>query len=153
LIFDFTRLSVEETGMSATTLNRFLALILIAATSQAQAQRASTGNAEAGAQLFFQHGCYQCHGYSGYGKQSLHNPDSGALKTEDAFIFYLRQRADIAPVRNSAAMPNYSVNTVSDAAARNLYAYILSMPEDNPDVEDVPTFQSILESANAPYRP
>lgn len=137
--------------MSATPLSRFLSILLIAATSHVQAQRTTTGNAEAGAQLFFQHGCYQCHGYSGYGRQSLHNPDSGALKTEDAFIFYLRQRADIAPVRNSAAMPNYSVNTLSDAAARNLYAYILSMPADNPDVEDVPAFQSILESANQPY--
>jgi mono/diheme cytochrome c family protein len=127
--------------------------LLFAAINPVLAQPVSSGNAEAGAQLFFQHGCYQCHGYSGYGRQSLHNPDSGALKTEEAFIFYLRQRADIAPVRNSAAMPNYSVNTVSDAAARNLYAYILSMPEDNPEVEDVPAFQSILESANQPYVP
>jgi mono/diheme cytochrome c family protein len=127
--------------------------LLFAAINPVHAQPVSSGNAEAGAQLFFQHGCYQCHGYSGYGRQSLHNPDSGALKTEEAFIFYLRQRADIAPVRNSAAMPNYSVNTVSDAAARNLYAYILSMPEDNPEVEDVPAFQSILESANQPYVP
>ena len=151
-------LDTNPTGNAATRL-KFIragltpASLLLAASSLAAAQGPASGNAETGAQLFYQHGCYQCHGYSGYGRASLHNPDSQPLRNESDFIAYLRLRADVAPVRNSAAMPNYPVNTVSDAQARDLYAYILAMPQSDPNVVDVPAFQSILESAEKPYTP
>ena len=54
-----------------------LIFLLGFSTSAAQAQLGPVhGDAEAGAQLYFDHGCYACHGFSGYGRKDLNNTGS-----------------------------------------------------------------------------
>ena len=48
------------------------------------------GDATAGAQLFYNHGCYGCHGYSGYGRKDLNNTGSPWLTNEEIFRAFLR---------------------------------------------------------------
>jgi hypothetical protein len=50
-------------------------------------------------------------------------------------------------------MPNYPENALSNREAKDIYAYIRSFRLDAPDVKDVPTLRTILESAEKPYRP
>lgn len=119
----------------------------------AQTMGPVNGDAEHGALLFYQHGCYQCHGFSGYGRKDINHTGSPFLVNEDVFRTFLRARQDVAPLLPSTNMPNYPENALSDAGVRDIYAYIRSMPEDTPDVEDIPTFNAILESAERPYKP
>ena len=79
--------------------------------------------------------------------------NSPILATEENFIGFLRLRADQAPLLPSTRMPNYPANSLSDAQARDIYAYIRSFRLDSPDLEDVPALEKILESAERPYRP
>ena len=111
------------------------------------------GDAESGALLFYQHGCYECHGFSGYGRQDLNNTGSPILLNEQIFSAYLRGRQDVAPLFPSTNMPNYPANAVSDDQVSDIYAYIRSMPENLPELDDAPTLQAILESAERPYTP
>ncbi len=112
-----------------------------------------TGDAEDGALLYYQHGCYACHGYSGYGRQDLNNTGSPLLLNEVIFSAFLRGRQDVAPLFPSTNMPNYPVNALSDNNVEDIYAYIRSMPRNTPETGGVPTLQAILESAQRPYRP
>ena len=48
------------------------------------------GDAEAGAQLYYDHGCYACHGFSGYGRKDLNNTGSPWLTNEEIFRAFLR---------------------------------------------------------------
>lgn len=111
------------------------------------------GDAEHGALLFYQQGCYQCHGFSGYGRKDINHTGSPFLVNEEVFRTFLRARADVAPLLPSTSMPNYPVNALSDDGVSDIYAYIRSMPKDTPDVNDVPTLKAIRESADRPYRP
>ena len=131
---------------------RFLLLAAsLLATAGVNAQ--ASGDAGHGALLYYQHGCYQCHGFSGYGRQDLNNTGSAILINVDVFRAFLRGRQDVAPLLPSTSMPNYPVNALSDAQVNDIYAYIRSMPRNEPEIGDVPTLQAILESANRPYRP
>ena len=105
------------------------------------------GDAESGAQLYYNHGCHGCHGYSGYGRQDLNNTGSPWLTTEEVFRAFLRARATEAPVLPSTDMPNYPENSLTDEMVRDIYAYIRSMPNNRPDAEDIPTLRTILEAA------
>jgi len=111
------------------------------------------GDAVDGALLYYQHGCYQCHGFSGYGRQDLNNTGSPFLLNEEVFTAFLRARQDVAPLFPSTDMPNYPANALSDDDARHIYAYIRSMPDNQPDAGENPVFQAILEAAQAPYNP
>lgn len=108
------------------------------------------GDAGNGALLFYQHGCYGCHGFSGYGREDLNNTGSAILLTEEIFRSYLRGRQDVAPLFPSTQMPNYPANALDDEAVSDVYAYIRSMPANAPETSDVPTLQAILESAEQP---
>jgi mono/diheme cytochrome c family protein len=105
------------------------------------------GDAAAGAQLYYEHGCYGCHGFSGYGRQDLNNTGSPYLTSEEIFRAFLRARADVAPLLPSTAMPNYPANALSDIMARDIYAYVRSMPANSPEIGDIPTLRAILEAA------
>lgn len=130
-----------------------LALAFTASGGQAQEQGPVTGDAERGALLYYQHTCYGCHGFSGYGRQDLNDTDSPFLLNEEVFTAFLRARQDEAPVLPATNMPNYPANALPDEDAKDIYAYIRSMPENSPEVSDIPTFQAILESAQKPYNP
>lgn len=128
-------------------------LALPALCAMGQAMGTVHGNADTGALLFYQHGCYECHGFSGYGRQDLNNTGSPILINEDVFRAYLRGRQNEAPLLPSTQMPNYPANALSDSQVGDIYAYIRSMPANLPETGDVPTLQAILEAAERPYRP
>ena len=130
-----------------------LLLTFMSTTSIAQVGEVN-GDAEVGAQLYFEHGCHGCHGFSGYGRKDLNNTGSPWLTNEEIFRAFLRARADIAPLLPSTDMPNYPVNSLSDEMVKNIYAYVRSMPENTPDTADIPTLNTILEAAaEREYKP
>ena len=131
----------------------FSTCAFLAINAGAQEMGPVNGTAQTGALLFYQHGCYGCHGYSGYGRKDLNNTGSPFLLNEQIFSAYLRGRQDVAPLSNSAEMPNYPANALPDGNVSDIYAYIRSMPNDIPETGDVPTLQTILDSAERPYSP
>lgn len=112
------------------------------------------GDATVGAQLYYDHGCYGCHGFSGYGREDLNNTDSLFLLSEEVFRAFLRARADVAPLLPSTSMPNYPANALDDAMVSDIYAYVRSMPANMPETASIPTLQAILKAAEERgYRP
>jgi cytochrome c553 len=125
-----------------------------AASSGAHAPATTSGNAAHGKQVYYEHGCYGCHGYNGEtGVRDLVGTNSPIIADEKTFITFLRLRADQAPTLPSTRMPNFSAAALSDADARDLYVYIRTFKLDAPNVEDVPTLQRILEAAERPHEP
>lgn len=119
-------------------------LLLVCLTAQAQD---NAGSVEEGKQLYLDYACYSCHGYNGTGRTPLDAATSGILSSENLFLRYLRLRADQNPVNPKNTMPNYSVNTLSDDQARDIYAYLVSMDDEPPALEDIAVMQQIIESA------
>jgi ubiquinol-cytochrome c reductase cytochrome c subunit len=115
---------------------------------------AAAPSVERGKELFYVQGCYQCHGFNGEtGVQDLVGTGSPIVQNVDLFLTFLRLRADQAPLLPSTRMPNYPENALSDAEARDIFAYINTLELDAPDVDAVPTLKAILESAERPYTP
>ncbi|NOX68332.1 MAG: cytochrome c [Gammaproteobacteria bacterium] len=130
--------------MSVTSAHRiFISFtLLLGMTCQTYA-----GDPDRGASVYYEHGCYSCHGYNGTGKTPLANNVSGIMASEDTFLLFLRQRADRNPVLPDKSMPNYAVQALSDEQAVNVYAYIKTLTDDPPKTEEIPTFVKILEAA------
>lgn len=117
-------------------------------------QDAAPADPSIGKALYYEHGCYACHGFNGEtGARDLVGTNSPIIADEATFIAFLRLRADQAPVLPSTRMPNYPVEALSDEDARHLYAYVASFELDAPEIDDVPVFRQILESASRPYSP
>jgi mono/diheme cytochrome c family protein len=81
--------------------------------------------------------CYTCHGYSGQN-------GSGARlvpmkKTQAAFIAYVRNPSQ--PNR----MPSFSAKVMSDAQLADVYAYIKSLPNSEPDPKTIPLLNDLLK--------
>ena len=106
------------------------------------------GDAEAGAKLYYDFACYSCHGYNGTGRVPLANDASGVMVNEQVYLNYMRLRADQNPVNPSNSMPNYDVSTLSDEQALDLYAYIKTLRDDPPEIDEDPVMREVLESAN-----
>lgn len=125
------------------------ALVLSGAGLRALAQApaaTAAGNAIAGRQLYFDHACYSCHGYTGEtGVRAL--VGSGFLLNEAAFRTFLRLRADQNPTLPSTAMPNYPEESLSDAEVSDLFAYVRTFTSHAPPLEDIPTLNAIIEAA------
>ena len=112
-----------------------------------------TGNAVTGKKLYYDHACYSCHGFNGETGARPFVPNWPAnLATERSFTAFLRGRANLAPVQPSTAMPNYPVESLSDAQARDLYAYIRSFKSATPPIEKIPVINQILAVAKKPYK-
>lgn len=105
------------------------------------------GNADNGKTVYFEHGCYSCHGYNGTGRRPLADDASGLMVNEAVFINYLRLRADLNPKSPANSMPNYSVEVLSDSDATDVYTFIKTLTDNPPEVEDIPAFNEILSSA------
>ena len=105
------------------------------------------GDVERGEALYRDFACYSCHGYSAAGRVPLAPSTSGVLSRADVFTTYLRLRADENPINPKNTMPNYSRETMSDAQAADLYAYITSLPEDVPELEDIPLMKELIDDA------
>lgn len=121
-------------------------VILIATAAFGQA----TGDAETGKQLYYDHACYGCHGYGGIGRRNIANNVSGIMVSEQVFITYLRGRADMNPEFPTQSMPNYAEGSLSDDEARDIYAYIRTLKDNPPEIEDIPALRGILEDAKTP---
>jgi len=127
-------------------------LTLIAGMSSVAAL-AQGGDIERGRELFYVHGCYGCHGFNGEtGARDLVGTGSVIVENADVFIAFLRARADQAPLLPTTQMPNYPENALSDADARDIFAYVDSFELDAPAPETVPTLRKIVELAERPYR-
>ena len=112
-----------------------------------------TGNAVTGKKLYYDHACYSCHGFNGETGARAFVPNWPAnLATERSFTAFLRGRANVAPVQPSTSMPNYPVESVSDAQAKDIYAYIRSFKSAPPPVEKIPVMSQILAAAKRPYK-
>ena len=112
-----------------------------------------TGNAVTGKKLYYDHACYSCHGFNGETGARAFVPNWPAnLATERSFTAFLRGRANVAPVQPSTSMPNYPVESVSDAQAKDIYAYIRSFKSAQPPVEKIPVMTQILAAAKKPYK-
>ena len=107
------------------------------------------GDPDKGASVYHEHGCYSCHGYNGTGRTPLANNVSGILVNESVFVAFLRQRADRNPILPDNSMPSFGVSTLSGEQALDVYAYIKSMVDNPPEVDDIPTFVTILDAAKA----
>jgi cytochrome c553 len=139
------------------TISRVLGLPFIALTvfsAPAFAQESADGK-----KLYYDHGCYSCHGFQGKGTHVLRannlfpkppillRGQAPFLVSEDVFRAYLRLRGDVAPKQPSVLMPNYPATTLDDAAVAALYAYISAFTPDEPPLEEIETMQWILEHA------
>lgn len=127
-----------------------LGMVLTWASPRAPAEPPA-GSAARGKQLYVAHGCYGCHGYNGEtGARDLVGTGSPIVADEKVFIAFLRMRADQAPHLPSTRMPNYPAAALSDAAARDIFAFVRTLKLDAPAVESVPAMRKILESAARP---
>jgi mono/diheme cytochrome c family protein len=106
-----------------------------------------TGNATAGKGLYYNFGCYACHGYNGETGARAFVGRWGNLSTEETFIRFLRGRANVAPVTPSTSMPNFSENSMSDKQAKDIYAYIRTFKSTAPDLKDISTLNAIVAAA------
>jgi mono/diheme cytochrome c family protein len=106
-----------------------------------------TGNAVNGKALFYSYGCYACHGYTGETGARAFVGRWGNLSTEQAFIRFLRGRANVAPLTPSTSMPNFSEATLSDKQAKDIYAYIRTFKSTAPELKDIPVLNAIVDGA------
>ena len=129
-------------------------ILAFAAAISALAGAASAQDVARGKALFYNNTCYGCHGFNGQtGARNLVGTGSPILATPESFTAFLRGRAAFAPMIPSTAMPTFPAGTISDAQARDIYAYIRTFQLDSPDVKDIPAYAAIQASAAAPYRP
>ena len=107
-----------------------------------------TGNAVAGKGLFFAYGCYACHSYNGETGARPFVGRWGNLGTEQAFLTFLRGRANAAPLTPSTNMPNFSEASLPDKAAKDIYAYIRTFKSSAPaNLKDAPALSAIVDAA------
>ena len=111
-----------------------------------------TGNAVNGKKLYYDYSCYACHGYNGEtGRAFVGN--WGNLQTEAGFTAFLRLRGDQNPAAPSQSMQNFPASTLTDAQAKDIYAYIRTFKSNAPELKDIPTLNSIVTAADRPYKP
>ena len=60
---------------------------------------------------------------------------------------FLRLRADLNPLPPANSMPNYSEAVINDKQAQDLYAYINTLTDNPPQIENIPTLKDILDNA------
>jgi mono/diheme cytochrome c family protein len=115
---------------------------------------ASAQDAARGKKLYYDNTCYGCHGFNGQtGARNLVGTSSPVLASPETFLVFLRGRAGNQPMVPSTAMPSFPASALSDAQARDIYAYIKTFKLDSPEVKDIPVYARIQASAAKPYVP
>ena len=109
-----------------------------------------TGDSVKGKQLYFEYSCYACHGYNGETGARAFVGNWGHLATEETFLRFLRDRADVAPENKSTLMPNFAETTLPDKQAKDIYAYIRTFKSSAPELKDISTLNAIIEAAKNP---
>ena len=133
----------------------FVVSIVVASALEAQSAPPTspvTGNAANGKTLYVAYTCYGCHGYNGETGRAFVGRWSSNLASEENFIRFLRGRANVAPETPSTSMPNFAANTLSDAQAKDVYAYIRTFKSNAPELKDIPTLNAIVKAAAKPYK-
>jgi len=138
----------------ALTIALTICTACLAAPVRAQAPAGpGTGNPVNGKKFYDAYSCYGCHGFNGEtGARILAGSGSPTLATESRFIAFLRARANLAPPQPSMTMPNYSAATLSDAQAKDIYAYVKSFKNNVPPADQIPVLNQILTGAQKPYK-
>jgi mono/diheme cytochrome c family protein len=108
-----------------------------------------TGNAANGKKLYFSYGCYACHGYNGETGARAFVGNWGNLGTEQAFLRFLRGRANVTPLIPSTSMPNFGETSLPDDRAKDIYAWIRTFKSTAPDANTVPTLNAFVAAAKA----
>src|SRR5579884_3252652 len=112
-----------------------------------------TGDPVKGKQLYYDYGCYACHGYNGETGARPFVGRWGNLSTEQAFLTFLRGRANVAPLTPSTSMPNFSEASLPDKQAKDIYAYIRTFKSSAPgDLKDAPALNAILDAARRDHK-
>ncbi len=119
-------------------------VLVFVASAAGQTQRDAQAR---GKQLYFQHGCYGCHGFNGETGNAPHLVDNPILANAQLFITFLRARAGYRPLLPSTSMPSFSASDLSDADALDLYSYVDAFVLHAPDPQGIEAFQKIFESA------
>ena len=134
--------------MHTTTKILALAAIVSALAGAACAQDAAKGKS-----LYYNNTCYGCHGFNGQtGARNLVGTGSPILASPEAFVTFLRGRTSNQPMIPSTSMPSFPASAISDAQARDIYAYIKTFKLDSPEVKEIPAYAAIQASAAAPYK-
>jgi hypothetical protein len=122
---------------------RALAILCVLSTGSpawAGGAEQSGGDVERGREFYRTYGCYQCHLYSGAGYRGA--PGGARIVpmelTREAFTNYLRNP------RMPRFMPPYTTAVLPDLEARDIYAYLRSLPVP-PEAEDLPLLRDIIE--------
>ena len=140
--------------MSFVAISACVLLALATVSAQSPSAAGAAGNPVTGKKLYESYTCYGCHGFTGEtGARPLLPGKSANLASESRFTAFLRARANVAPNEPSTSMPNYSVTTLTDAQARDIYAYIGTFKSNASGVDDIPVFRQIRSAAQKPYKP
>jgi len=129
-----------------------IAAVIAFLASPAYAQRGNsqaptgpvTGNAANGRAFYYS--------YNGETGRAFVGNWSSNLATEENFIRFLRGRANVAPVAPSTSMPNFAENTLSDKQAKDIYAYIRTFKNAQPDLKNIPLLNQMVEDAARPSK-
>ncbi len=108
-----------------------------------------SGNADKGEALYYNHGCYACHGYNGIGKHNIANDVSGIMMSEAVYLIFLRARSELNPPLPTQRMPHYSKTSLPDHEALDIYAHIRTFKDTPPEAESNATMQAIINSAQS----
>jgi cytochrome c553 len=143
-------------NFAKTRVQLTLTAILLAGTAPVVAQEVRSGE-----QIYYDHGCYSCHGFQGKGthveraNNLFPNPPrllkglAPFLASEEVFRTYLRLRGEQAPGQPSVRMPNYPAATLGDAEVAAMYAHISTFTPDEPPLSEIETMVWILEHAES----
>jgi mono/diheme cytochrome c family protein len=112
-----------------------------------------SGNAALGKPLYYNHGCYGCHGFNGETGRAFVGNWSSNLQTEENFLRFLRARANVAPATPATNMPNFPENSLNDKQAKDIYAYIRTFTSHAPPLANITTLNDIVKAASRPYKP
>ncbi len=119
---------------------------------QSAADESCDGRSSSRQELYYAYSCYACHGYDGETGARAFVGNWGHLASEEIFIRFLRERADVAPENKSTMMPNFAESTLPDKQAKDIYAYIRTFKSTAPPLKDIPTLNAIVEAASKPAK-
>jgi mono/diheme cytochrome c family protein len=123
------------------TLSALVALIACGSALQAQQPAEQiTGDPKRGEPLFAdRYNCYACHGFDAQTGERRLVPMN---YTQEGFITFVQN----SPLPNMPAFPDAPAQDLAD-----IYAYIRSIPQDAPALDELPLLKGILEQKLAQF--
>jgi mono/diheme cytochrome c family protein len=120
--------------VTLTSVGTIGALLCVAVSGQAPSGGAIVGNADRGRALYADtYNCYACHGFDGQSGERRLVPLN---YTQEGFTTFVQS----SPLPNMPAFPDASPQVLAD-----IFAYIKTLPDDSPALDDVPLLKDILE--------